>query len=445
MFRVSSELDSLLGKIRAFIEGATRDELSLKKFSAEQVERSVNAFYEMQGRRKPQIVWFQNPWQLLYGPGVFKNYKRKQIRLQDFQTQTCNSVRQTLEKEIGENETKFLAEYTESLIQIRDLARITNMVTLHIDVMENRPDARKHALQTMKQQLAKVFPDAPVTPDLDLCSREQFGWYPLEAYTGQFPPWEHLQPKPGLQDWTRRPYSELMDMSWGNEFNMERRRIQPVTTAPPGYEWSHFLRMQMAFPAIVKQFIGVQLSDADDKAVPIFYDLARKVSAIACFPEVCFLCEAPTVVRRDANNLFHAEDGPALVYDDSFTVYCWHNTRVEGETIEGVVTLERIMSEQNLEAMRVLMERYGIERYLQESGATHIHEDETGTLYRLGEAHDRDQESIMLVAVTNATPEADGSFKRYFLRVPPTTRTARQGVAWTFNLLTHEYRPTIES
>ena len=41
-------------------------------------------------------------------------------------------------------------------------------------------------------------------------------------------------------------------------------------------------------------------------------------------------------------------------------------------------------------------------------------------------------ERIQLVEVVNATAEPDGSFRRYFLRVPPTARTARQAVAWTF-------------
>jgi Domain of unknown function (DUF6745) len=34
--------------------------------------------------------------------------------------------------------------------------------------------------------------------------------------------------------------------------------------------------------------------------------------------------------------------------------------------------------------------------------------------------------------VVSATAEPDGSHRRYFLRVPPSTRTARAAVAWTF-------------
>ncbi len=50
-----------------------------------------------------------------------------------------------------------------------------------------------------------------------------------------------------------------------------------------------------------------------------------------------------------------------------------------------------------------------------------------------------------MVEVLNSTPEADGSRKTYFLRVPPATQTAREGVAWTFGLRADGYLPAMES
>ena len=43
-----------------------------------------------------------------------------------------------------------------------------------------------------------------------------------------------------------------------------------------------------------------------------------------------------------------------------------------------------------------------------------------------------DDEPLRVVEVVNSTPEPDGTYRRYLLRVPPTTRTAREAVAWTF-------------
>jgi hypothetical protein len=56
-----------------------------------------------------------------------------------------------------------------------------------------------------------------------------------------------------------------------------------------------------------------------------------------------------------------------------------------------------------------------------------------------------DDEPIVLVHVTNATPEPDGSLKKYVLRVPPTMARARQAVAWTFGMREDRYRPTRET
>ena len=56
-----------------------------------------------------------------------------------------------------------------------------------------------------------------------------------------------------------------------------------------------------------------------------------------------------------------------------------------------------------------------------------------------------DDEPIVMVKVRNSTPETDGTVKDYFLRVPPTSETPRQAVAWTFGVEANEYYPTVES
>ena len=45
----------------------------------------------------------------------------------------------------------------------------------------------------------------------------------------------------------------------------------------------------------------------------------------------------------------------------------------------------------------------------------------------------------------NGTPEPDGSHKRYFLQVPPTVRTPREAVAWTYGLSERQYRPVVRT
>lgn len=88
-----------------------------------------------------------------------------------------------------------------------------------------------------------------------------------------------------------------------------------------------------------------------------------------------------------------------------------------------------------------MIDRYGATRYLRESGAEEIHRDQFGILY----SKDFGADSLSMVEVINSTPEPDGSFKHYFLSVPPDLRTAHEAVAWTFGMSASEYRPDSES
>ena len=79
---------------------------------------------------------------------------------------------------------------------------------------------------------------------------------------------------------------------------------------------------------------------------------------------------------------------------------------------------------------------------MKDSGAALVHQDERGKLWRKKRAEDAD---LVMVEVTNSTPEPDGSVRSYLLRVPPNMRTASAAVAWTFGLRSREYRPSVET
>jgi hypothetical protein len=106
------------------------------------------------------------------------------------------------------------------------------------------------------------------------------------------------------------------------------------------------------------------------------------------------------------------------------------------------LTVARIDGENNAEVRRVMLERYGEARYLQDSGAKPVHRDRCGVLYRKEIPGD---EPIVMARVVNSTPEADGHKKIYWIRVPPTVTTAREAVAWTFNVDAKKYRPQVET
>jgi hypothetical protein len=154
--------------------------------------------------------------------------------------------------------------------------------------------------------------------------------------------------------------------------------------------------------------------------------------------------ERPTAVGCEATGRLHAPDGPALAHADGWQYYAWRGMEVPADLIEGRerLTVADIEAERNVELRRVMIDIYGQERFLLDSGAHAVHEDECGTLYRL-EVYD--DEPLVMVKVRNSTPEPDGSFKSYFLRVPPNVATARAAVAWTFGMEESAYGPSVET
>jgi hypothetical protein len=158
------------------------------------------------------------------------------------------------------------------------------------------------------------------------------------------------------------------------------------------------------------------------------------------YAEVALMTERPVVQEQDEAGRLHSAAGAALAYPDGFALHAWRGMPVPAELFERLtaVTPMEIRAERNAELRRVMLEYYGYDRYLADSGAQPVHRDETGVLWRI--ELERDEPAVM-VEVINATPEPDGTHRVYWLRVPPMTRTAREGVAWTFGLPAEEYQP----
>ena len=201
------------------------------------------------------------------------------------------------------------------------------------------------------------------------------------------------------------------------------------------------------------------------------------------FKNAVIITDRPCELHRDPENRLHSETGPALLYRDGWGIHAFHGVRVDAWIVEHpeLITITNIGAENNSEIRRVMIERYGVDRYILDSGTLPVHADEFGTLYKREVPGD---EPIVLCHVLNSTPEPDGKltrsqamktfaptkkliskhpkdskFKTYFLRVDPLLRpmlennqfgkpqklTALNAVASTFGMTGEEYRPLIES
>ncbi len=221
--------------------------------------------------------------------------------------------------------------------------------------------------------------------------------------------------------------------------------------------------------------------------------------AFVFFENAAFVLAYPEKIHLDESGRLHNDAGAAFSFGGGHDLYAYKGTVVPAWMFLCKEFLRPwiIDTMPNAEIRRILIEVYGWEKYLRSFGSKLIHEDKFGRLYkreadglfkarlrkiafylsrpqihlhisRLPEEKREDAleifealedrlqlrlrgdvnesaEAIVAVEVLNSTPEPDGSFKRYLLRVPPAMQRARQAVAWTFGMTESEYLPELES
>ena len=173
-------------------------------------------------------------------------------------------------------------------------------------------------------------------------------------------------------------------------------------------------------------------------------ELVTNTSWFAFRTKVAIVLEHPTELHTDPSGELHNAGGPAVRFSDGWVAYALEGVVVPAEAIEHPESFDprAALQHENLEVRRVLLRHLGWDRVVRGSGLTPQAEDDNGRLWRLPVP---DADPVLLLEVENATPEPDGSRRRYFVRVPPDMSTPREATAWTFGLSELEYAPDAES
>ena len=211
--------------------------------------------------------------------------------------------------------------------------------------------------------------------------------------------------------------------------------------------WGSMESYWVAYYAFARDVLGVKYDAQKSSDLDLWSEVTKSCGWWWPYRGLVIVSEKPESVRWEADRerpRLHALDGPALRYRDGWEVYAVRGLRVPREAImdPAWLTVDRIEGEQNAELRRVYLDRYGHAKYLEDSKAILVHEDSCGQLYRRELPGD---EPLQMVRVINSTPEPGGTRKVYWLRVPPSVGTAREGVAWTFAMDAERYHPVAES
>ena len=158
------------------------------------------------------------------------------------------------------------------------------------------------------------------------------------------------------------------------------------------------------------------------------------------FKKVCIVSDMPIRISRNSQNRLHNENTYAIEWGDGFGLYFFNGVAVHEKIIlhPEKLTKKDWMNESNQEVRRVIQEQMG-ERFVKAIGSKEIHKSSRGRLVEVDISPDPERVARYVEVKDSSTS------RKYYLRVPPTTQTTDEAVAWTFGLDVGSYKPEQET
>ncbi|MEH1887404.1 DUF6745 domain-containing protein [Nostoc sp.] len=154
--------------------------------------------------------------------------------------------------------------------------------------------------------------------------------------------------------------------------------------------------------------------------------LVKECGVVFAFEKVAIICDRPLHLRFDNENRLHAEGEPAIEFTDGYSLYSYHGITLPEKY--GKIHPQRwqsqwLLTEENAELRRVLIQGIGYARICQELQAIELDNWQEYTLLKID--NDVDEEPIYLLKMTCPST----SFI-HALRVPPNMKSAREAIGW---------------
>ena len=168
------------------------------------------------------------------------------------------------------------------------------------------------------------------------------------------------------------------------------------------------------------------LGGKNQKERHLYQVLAQNCGWIFSFEKICILCDRPRALRFDNEQRLHAEGEPAIQFADGFSVYAHHGVRLPaayGKLHPEHWPAEWLLSEENAELRRVLIQGIGYDRICQELEANSLDTWQEYELLRINA--NVDWERMHLLKMT-----CPSTGYIHAIRVPPDVESAREAIRW---------------
>jgi hypothetical protein len=169
--------------------------------------------------------------------------------------------------------------------------------------------------------------------------------------------------------------------------------------------------------------------------------LAASAGSLMPRGDVCWVVERPVRVLRDEAGRLHSAKGPALEYEDGYSLHFWHGVAVDarwlslGERIDPHDVLTWPQGEQR----RALAEIAGGWASVISRLPTRVVNEDHPSIGTLLEYRGPTMSRALFLRVLC------GTGRTFVLPVPSGCRTAREANAWTYGIEPHDYEPEVRT
>ena len=171
--------------------------------------------------------------------------------------------------------------------------------------------------------------------------------------------------------------------------------------------------------------LGVNISQKAQEILRSQKLLLEHCGWIFPFEKICAVCDRPRHLRFDSQNRLHAEAEPAIEFAYGWKIYFYHGVKLPenyGKIHPNQWQSQWLLTEENAELRRVLIQGIGYDRICQELSAKKI---DSWQEYALLQIDNADVEPICLLKMT-----CPSTGFIHALRVPPNLTSAREAIRW---------------
>jgi len=174
------------------------------------------------------------------------------------------------------------------------------------------------------------------------------------------------------------------------------------------------------------------------------WDKLLQCGYVWSYDNFTIVSERPSILRTEVRNdrhVLHCIDGPSMAYPDGYSIWAWHGVRVPQRIIEDheSITVSDIISEKNAEVSRVMLERYGQDRFIIDANASTIDKQGDNELVYIPLESDPEKQIVALKLRCPSTAAL------YIIRVPPDQTSVEGALAWTWDFRPGEWELAMET